>query len=98
VDLTPAEASTRAEATETLVAEMRAGKGPRGAKGWWDHPFVRLGGRTPGEALTAGDENQVRELIQHWYEESEAGAERLRQNPALLKMIRTQGESRSHTA
>jgi alkanesulfonate monooxygenase SsuD/methylene tetrahydromethanopterin reductase-like flavin-dependent oxidoreductase (luciferase family) len=95
MDLTPQEASRRAEATEKLLDEMRAGGGHRGAKGWWDQSYVRLGGRTPTEALTAGDEDQVRALVQRWYEESEVGAERLRQNPALVKMIRTKGESRT---
>jgi hypothetical protein len=98
MELTPLEASRRAEATETLLAEMRAGHGIRGAKGWWDHTYVRLGGRTPTEALGAGDEDQVRALIQQWYEESEAGAERLGQNPELVKMIRIKGEGLSRTA
>lgn len=92
MDLTPLEASRRAEATETLLAEMRAGHGIRGAAAWWDHTFVHLDGRTPTEALQAGDDDRVRALINHWYEESEQGAERQRQNPELVKMIRTKGQ------
>jgi hypothetical protein len=98
LDLTPLEASRRAEASENLLADMRAGHGIRGAAAWWDHTFVLLGGRTPTEALSAGDEDQVRALIGHWYEQSEAGAERLRQNPDVVKMIRSKGEALRRSA
>jgi hypothetical protein len=97
MDLTPLEASRRAEATETLLGEMRAGHRIRGAAAWWDHPFVRLDGRTPTAALQAGDDDQVRSLVNHWYEESEQGAERQRQNPELVKMIRTKSQALGRT-
>jgi len=84
----PTEAERRTEAVDRLLEEMRTDRGIRGAPAWWDHTFVRLDGRTPTEALQAGDESQVRALVDHWYEESETGAERHRQNPEFVKMIR----------
>jgi hypothetical protein len=62
MDSTPIEASRRAEGTEALLVDMRAGNGIRGTAAWWDHTFVQLGGRTPTEALRAGDDDQVRAL------------------------------------
>jgi hypothetical protein len=98
MDLTPLEASRRAEGTESLLVDMRAGHGIRGTAAWWDHTFVQLGGRTPTEALRDGDDDQVRALIDHWYEQSEEGAERLRQDPDFVKMIRAKSEALRRTA
>jgi hypothetical protein len=98
MDLTPIEASRRAEGTEALLVDMRAGHGIRGTAAWWDHTFVQLGGRTPTEALRAGDDDQVRALIDHWYQQSVEGADRLRHNPDFLKMIRTKSEALRRTA
>jgi hypothetical protein len=98
MDSTPIEASRRAEGTEALLVDMRAGNGIRGTAAWWDHTFVQLGGRTPTEALRAGDDDQVRALIDHWYDQSEEGADRLRQNPDFAKMIRTKSEALCRTA
>jgi hypothetical protein len=88
----------RTEAVDRLLAEMRAGQHVGGVAAWWDHPFVSLGGRIPTEALQTGDEDQVRALIGHWYEQSEQGAERQRQNPEFVKMIRAMSQALGRSA
>jgi hypothetical protein len=94
----PTEEQRRTEAVDRLLEEMRDGQRDRGVAAWWDHRFVSLDGRTPTEALQTGHEDRVRGLIDHWYEESEQGAERQRQHPQFVKMIRVKSQAVGRSA
>ena len=83
MELSAIEHQHRADATTPLIEELRAGR-----PGYWNHPQVLLGGRTPTEALADGDEAAVRELIAQAYRASEEGAERHRLDPEFQKMLR----------
>jgi hypothetical protein len=95
MDLSPLEAERRAEATESLIAEMRAGTQTHA---WWNRSFEELDGRTPTEALADGDETPVLDLIAYWYRRSEEAAERARSDPALMEMLREKSASLRRSA
>lgn len=48
---------------------------------------AQLGGRTPTEAWRAGDHKAVEQLLDHWYADAEALAERHRANPTYMATI-----------
>ncbi len=90
MELTTTEAQHRIEATEQLLAEMRAPTANGGvavARAWWDGKYQQLDDRTPTEALAAGDEAAVRALIDEWYAASERTAEKLRSDPKAMARI-----------
>jgi hypothetical protein len=94
MDLTDLEAQRRYDATDQLIGEMRTNGDEYH---WWNRPYESLDGRTPTEALNAGDETQVRDLIAAWYRASEDAAERLKQDPDFVAMIeRRAAELHSH--
>jgi PAS domain-containing protein len=84
MDITPLEAERRAESTKTLLEDMRAGIQTHA---WWNRPFDELAGRTPTEALEAGDEQAIMELIDYWYRRSEESAEQVRSDPEFMEML-----------
>jgi hypothetical protein len=51
-----------------------------------------LGDRTPTEAWQAGDHEAVERLIDQWYAEAEAHAERRRNDPKFMAMIKRRSE------
>jgi hypothetical protein len=83
MELSEMEQVRRTDATKALLAEMRAGS--PGA--WWDHSYDELAGRTPTEALAAGDDEAVLQLIDEWYRRSEESAERHRSDPEFMDRI-----------
>jgi hypothetical protein len=87
MDLTEVEAQRRRDSTEQLIGEMRAGGDQYR---WWNRVYEELDGRTPTEALAAGDEQQVRDLIDRWYEQTEATVERLKNDPEFVATIERQ--------
>ena len=84
MELSEIESQRREDATALLIEELRAGR-----PGYWNHPYEQLGNRTPTEALADGDEAAVRELIAEGYRRSEESAERHRQDPEFMKMLRS---------
>jgi PAS domain-containing protein len=89
MDITPLEVERRAESTKTLLEDMRAGTQTHA---WWNRPFEELAGRTPTEALEAGDEEAVVELIERWYRRSEESADQVRSDPEFMEMLERRSE------
>jgi hypothetical protein len=52
-----------------------------------------LGDRTPTEAWQAGDHEAVERMIDQWYTDAEAGAERRRNDPKFMAMIERRREA-----
>ena len=82
----PPENGDRQAAIDDLMDRIAACTGAGGE--WWNlSTYEELGGRTPHEALLAGDDEAVVRLIDTWYERTEVSAERIRNNPTLLRTI-----------
>lgn len=55
--------------------------------------YAEINGRTPTEAWLAGDRDGVLRLILGWYRKTEEGAERIRRDPATLRLIEDRRQS-----
>jgi hypothetical protein len=81
------EAERRAAAISDLLNRIELSDG--NATEWWNHrTYPQLGGRTPTEAWQAGDHQGVRELIDHWYAETERTIDERRRDAAYMAMLR----------
>jgi hypothetical protein len=61
---------------------------------WFNMSTSRLlGDRTPTEAWQAGDHEAVERMIDQWYAEAEAHAERRRNDPKFMAMIERRREA-----
>ena len=56
---------------------------------WWNHrSYPELGNRTPTQAWLAGDEEEVRQLVDGWYKATQAEIDKHQRDPAFLEMAR----------
>ena len=88
--VTPMEVNRRAAAVNELLRQIAH---PSGAlTEWWNHTrYERLGERTPTQAWLAGNHELVEKLVMDWYAASEAAADRRRNDPEFMAMLREKG-------
>jgi hypothetical protein len=85
--MTSLEGNRQAAALNHLLGEIGLTKNEQTA--WWNLVAQPdLGNRTATRAWLDGDINQVRELVEHWYENSKSAADRASKSPEFLAMLR----------
>jgi hypothetical protein len=85
--VTPIEANRRAAALNELLRQIADSTGA--VTEWWNFSrYEQLGDRTPTQAWLAGDHELVEKLVRDWYAASEAAADRHRNDPEFMAMIR----------
>ena len=81
------ESQRKAAAINYLLGQIGLSNGEESE--WWNHrSYSELGDRTPTQAWLAGDEEDVRKLIDHWYEESQEAVDRHLGDPEFMMAIR----------
>jgi hypothetical protein len=84
-ELSAEESRRRAAAVTDLLEQIQTGN----PTDWWNLTTYReLGDRTPTRAWLDGDHEAVEALIASWYEASERAAERHRNDPEFMAMLR----------
>ena len=82
----PVELGRRAAAVNEILSKIEQSSGEQSE--WWNRfAYEELGNRTPTQAWLAGDHEAVERLVLNWYERSEAAADRVRNDPAFLRML-----------
>ena len=80
----------REQARADLIANIENGT----PSDWFNlSTYEELNDRTPTEAWRAGDHDAVELLIDQWYAEAEAHAERRRNDPKFMAMIERRREA-----
>ena len=61
---------------------------------WWNRRvYEELGGLTPTQAWLRGDHDAVESLVASWYAATERAAERRRNDPEFIEMLKRRGEA-----
>jgi hypothetical protein len=85
--VTPMEANRRAAAVNVLLRQIAHPSGV--LTEWWNRTrYEQLGDRTPTQAWLAGDHEAVEQLVADWYTASEAAADRRRNDPEFMVVLR----------
>jgi hypothetical protein len=92
----PMESNRRAAAVSELLRQIGLSEGAESR--WWNLTnYPELGGRTPTQAWLSGDHEGVERLVAKWYEDSEAVAQRYRDNPDLMASLRARSAALRRT-
>lgn len=61
---------------------------------WWNYQsYAELGGRTPTQAWLAGDEDDVRKVVDKWYADTQSAIDQHRRDPEFMAMLRRKIET-----
>ncbi len=81
------ESQGRAAALSVLLDQIGLSEGRESE--WWNfRTYDELGGRTPTQAWSAGDKEQVEQLVQRWFAETDGALAARRANPEFMDMLR----------
>ena len=90
-ELAPDERDRRAAAVSELLQSIGESNGSEAE--WWNHRvYAELGGLTPTQAWLRGDHDGVERLVASWYEATEQAAERRRNDPEFMRMLKRRSE------
>jgi len=86
------ELNRRAAAINNLLRSIGESNGSETE--WWNHrAYEKLGGLTPTQAWLRGDHEAVERLVASWYAATERVAERHRNDPEFMKMLKRRSEA-----
>jgi len=86
------ESQRRAAAINYLLGQIGLSNGKETE--WWNYQsYGELGGRTPTQAWLAGDEDDVRKLVDKWYADTQSAIDEHRSDPEFMAVLRRKVET-----